>query len=149
MLQGTQVLEQVMKSITIIFAIWQSKDVEWLKRSLVGVVPPKVDYTDIKSKLLWNGKNLIRFRFWGATQAVKTFNTHEAMTDAWESEFLDWKTIFEKLREWICTDRASDRFARVNISGLPSAAWNKDYISSVLTNQGKIIEYDLSSISHN
>jgi hypothetical protein len=42
---------------------------------------------------------LIRFRFWGATQAVKTFNTHEAMMDALESEFLDWKTIFEKLRE--------------------------------------------------
>jgi hypothetical protein len=50
---------------------------------------------------------------------------------------------------WIQVDRAIDRFAWVNISGLPLAAWNKDCIFDILKAKAKVIGYDLSNANDN
>ncbi|KAJ6868712.1 hypothetical protein NC651_033712 [Populus alba x Populus x berolinensis] len=44
---------------------------------------------------------------------------------------------------------AFNRFKWVNVSGLPLAMWNKDFISNILAAQGKLIGYDLNNVGHN
>ncbi|KAL3570939.1 hypothetical protein D5086_028188 [Populus alba] len=47
------------------------------------------------------------------------------------------------------SNMAFNRFKWVNVSGLPLAMWNKDFISNILAAQGKLIGYDLNNVGHN
>ncbi|KAG6746927.1 hypothetical protein POTOM_049303 [Populus tomentosa] len=76
------------------------------------------------TELVRSGLGLVGFRFLGATQATQTFNTYDYTMEAFE-------------------------FKWVNVSGLPLAMWNKDFISNILAAQGKLIGYDLNNVGHN
>jgi hypothetical protein len=54
---------------------------------------------------------------------------------------------FSSIKPWKRKVKAVDRFAWVSILGLPLIGWNHRCIESMVENAGKMIGYDIISVS--
>jgi len=123
------------------------EDREWLSRSLVGLISNGTDYAKIKKKMLMTLHNMEGFRFLGASKAILTFKTQQDMQLVADEEKEFWGQYFEDLRPWCITDKASDIFSWILISGLPIVAWNMECIKRLVGGDCKVLGYDLTSVS--
>lgn len=122
-------------------------DKEWLQRSLVGFIATDVDYAQLEHMVLKNVKQTVGFRFLGASQAVITFTNRESM----ERELVNGSSVLETsffhLKPWEKGAKAIDRFVWVSILGLPLIGWNRRCIESIIEKAGKMLGYDITSVS--
>ncbi|XP_073264031.1 uncharacterized protein [Populus alba] len=122
-------------------------DKEWLQRSLVGFIATDVDYAYLEHMVLKNVKQTVGFRFLGASQAVITFTNRESM----EKELVNGSSVLETsffhLKPWEKGAKAIDRFVWVSKLGLPLIGWNRRCIESIIEKAGKMLGYDITSVS--
>ncbi|KAJ6923279.1 hypothetical protein NC652_016811 [Populus alba x Populus x berolinensis] len=83
-------------------------------------------YRTIKRSLVANSINLIGFRFLGASLFLVPFKDYKSMMAAIDAERSIMNDFFDGLRLWISSDGATDRFARISISDLPTKGWTTD-----------------------
>jgi len=91
--------------------------------------------------------NMEGFRFLGASKVILTFKTQQDMQFAADEEKDFLGQYFEELRPWCITDKASDIFSWILISGLPIVAWNMECIKRLMGGDCKVLGYDLTSVS--
>jgi hypothetical protein len=92
--------------------------------------------------------NMEGFRFLGASKVILTFKTQQDMQFAADEEKDFLGQHFEELRPWCITDKASDIFSWILISGLPIVAWNMECcIKRLMGGDCKVLGYDLTSVS--
>ena len=122
-------------------------DKEWLLRSLVGSINTNVDYAHLEHMVLKNIRQTVGFRFLGASQAVITFSNRESMEKELVNGSSVLKTSFSHLKPWKKGAKATDRFVWVSILGLPLIGWNRRCIESIIEKAGKMVGYDITSVS--
>ncbi|KAG6735302.1 hypothetical protein POTOM_022361 [Populus tomentosa] len=122
-------------------------DKEWLLRSLVGSIATEVDYAKLEHMVLKTVKKAIGFRFLGASQAVITFTDSETMEKELTNSSSALANYFSSIKPWKREVKAVDRFVWVSIMGLPLIGWNRRCIESMVEDAGKMIGYDITSVS--
>ena len=83
----------------------------------MGFIDINVDYAHLEHKVLKNVKQIVL------------------------------KTSFSHLKPWKKEVKAIDRFVWVSILGLPLIGWNRRCIESIVEKAGKMIGYDITSVS--
>jgi hypothetical protein len=92
-------------------------------------------------------KKAIGFRFLGASQAVITFTDKETMEKELINSCSALANYFSSIKPWKREVKAVDRFAWVSILGLPLIGWNRRCIEFMVEDVGKMIGYDITSVS--
>ena len=122
-------------------------DKEWLLRSLVGSIATEVDYAKLEHMVLKTVKKAIGFRFLGVSQEVITFTDRETMEKELTNSSSALANYFSSIKQWKREVKAIDRFVWVSIMGLPLIGWNRRCIESMVEDAGKMIGYDITSVS--
>jgi len=131
---------------TVVYESTQD-DKEWLLRSLVGSIATEVDYAQLEHMVLKTVKKAIGFRFLGASQAVITFTDKATMEKELINSCSALANYFSSIKPWKREVKAVDRFAWVSILGLPLIGWNRRCIEFMVEDVGKMIGYDITSVS--
>ncbi|KAG6750616.1 hypothetical protein POTOM_045121 [Populus tomentosa] len=126
------------------------RDTQTFVEALSVTKHPKktVMYESIPDDKEWLQRSLtVGFRFLGASQAVITFTNRESM----EKELVNGSSVLETsffhLKPWEKGAKAIDRFVWVSILGLPLIGWNRRCIESIIEKAGKMLGYDITSVS--
>ncbi|KAG6768380.1 hypothetical protein POTOM_027294 [Populus tomentosa] len=120
-----------------------------LYRSIVGMgfIATDMNYAHLEHMVLQNVKQIVGFRFLGASQAFITFTNREFMKKELVNGSSVLETSFSHLKPWKKGAKAIDRFVWVSTLGLPLIGWNRRCIISTIQKVGKMVGYDITSVS--
>ncbi|GMI90829.1 hypothetical protein HRI_002752200 [Hibiscus trionum] len=124
------------------------EEVQWLKRSVAGIMKPSFEREFIQRALLSDGIN-VKVAKWGSLQnsCIIIFNSTEALESVWSTKFEELSFWFEFLDREVTVDGIPLTFCPISLLGVPIHCWNSDFFTKLANRWGRLIKIHESTSS--